>query len=88
MHSVEYMVGPRSGGVTVLPDEDEVQAKIERQVAELNAAGIAATTRIVSGSTLSGAAQSSPTWPARPTPTSSSWAPAATPRSSACSSGA
>ena len=56
VHCVEYVMGPRSGGVTFHPDEDELQAKIARQVAELMESGVRAEERIVVGSTLEGPA--------------------------------
>lgn len=56
VHCIEYMVGPRSGGVTVLPDEDDVRAKIDAQVDSLKADGIDAKATFISGSSLSGTA--------------------------------
>ena len=57
VHCVEYMVGPHSGGVTVHPDEEVLRAKIARQVSELSARGVDASERVISGTTLTGAAQ-------------------------------
>jgi nucleotide-binding universal stress UspA family protein len=57
VHCVEYVMGPRSGGVTVHADEDELQAKVAGQVAELKEAGIDAEEKTVGGSTLEGPAQ-------------------------------
>ena len=48
VHSKELLVG-RAGGHPVLADEDEVEAKIERQIEELQAEGLDASFRIVSG---------------------------------------
>jgi nucleotide-binding universal stress UspA family protein len=56
VHCVEYVMGPRSAGVTFHPDEDELQAKIARQVAELKEGGIDAEEKIVGGTTLEGPA--------------------------------
>ena len=56
VHCVEYVMGPRSGGVTLHPDEDELQAKIVRQVGELKDGGVDAEEKIVGGTTLEGPA--------------------------------
>jgi nucleotide-binding universal stress UspA family protein len=56
VHCVEFFAGPRSGREAVLADEDELQAKIRRQVAEMTADGVDAKVEIISGSTLEGAA--------------------------------
>src|SRR4249920_2023428 len=40
VHCVEFVRGPRAGGLPVHPDEDELKAKITRQVAELAEEGI------------------------------------------------
>jgi nucleotide-binding universal stress UspA family protein len=48
VHAIEHLVGPGSHGApTVLPDEDDREAKIAKQVADLKAAGLDAEVRIV-----------------------------------------
>jgi nucleotide-binding universal stress UspA family protein len=49
VHAKELVVG-RTGGFPVLPDEEELQAKIHHQVEEAREEGLDATLRIVSGS--------------------------------------
>jgi nucleotide-binding universal stress UspA family protein len=49
VHSKELLVG-RAGGHPVLADEDEVEAKIARQVTQLQGEGLDASFRLVSGS--------------------------------------
>ena len=50
VHSVEYLVGPRStGAFPANADEEERVIKINQQVEELAAAGLAASVRIVQG---------------------------------------
>jgi nucleotide-binding universal stress UspA family protein len=56
VYSEEFVLGPRAGGETVHPDDDEIKVRIGRQVAELEEAGIKATSKVVSGSSLVGAA--------------------------------
>ena len=56
VHCVEHVLGPRAGGQPVHADEDELKAKIKRQVAELSDEGIDANEKIVSGSSVTGAA--------------------------------
>lgn len=56
VHSVEHVLGPRAGGFPVHADEDEVKAKIERQVKELAADGIDVSSKTVGGSSVTGAA--------------------------------
>ncbi len=46
LHCDEFLVG-RAGGQPLYADEDDVQAKIERQAKELSDAGIAATPRLI-----------------------------------------
>jgi nucleotide-binding universal stress UspA family protein len=50
LHCDELLVG-RGGGQHMIPDEDDVRAKIESQAKELNDAGITATSRIVTSVT-------------------------------------
>jgi nucleotide-binding universal stress UspA family protein len=50
VHVRELMVG-RAGGYPVHPDEDEIEAKVRRQVEELNSAGTKATMRLVTAAT-------------------------------------
>jgi nucleotide-binding universal stress UspA family protein len=48
VHAIEYLVGPGSRGApTANPDEDDREAKIAKQVADLRAAGVDADVRIV-----------------------------------------
>jgi nucleotide-binding universal stress UspA family protein len=47
VHCEEHVVGPR-GGFTVYADEDEVQAKIKRQVEGLDEEGVQVTLQILS----------------------------------------
>jgi nucleotide-binding universal stress UspA family protein len=54
VHSVEHIVGPRAGGFPVHADEEELKAKVKRQVEELAADGVDVTSKVVGGS--SGAA--------------------------------
>ncbi len=56
VHSEEFLMGPRGGGFPVHPDEEELHAKIQRQVAELAEEGLEVTSKIVGGSSLVGAA--------------------------------
>lgn len=56
VHSVEHMVGPRAGGFPVHADEDEVNAKIERQVEALAADGVNVTSQTLGGPSVIGAA--------------------------------
>lgn len=49
VHSKELLAG-RAGGQPVLADEDEVETKIERQVAQLRKEGVDASFELVSGS--------------------------------------
>jgi nucleotide-binding universal stress UspA family protein len=50
VHSVEYLVGPRStGAFPANADEDERVAKISKQVEELAGQGIGASAKIVQG---------------------------------------
>jgi nucleotide-binding universal stress UspA family protein len=55
-HSVLALLGPGARGEPILPNEDEVKAKIAHQVDELVADGIDATLEIVGGDTVHGAA--------------------------------
>jgi len=55
-HVDQLLVG-RGGGQHVLPDEDEIRAKVERQTRELKDAGINATERMVHVTTGDGPAQ-------------------------------
>jgi nucleotide-binding universal stress UspA family protein len=50
VHVRELMVG-RAGGYPVHPDEDEIEAKVRRQVEELNSAGTKAAMRLVTTAT-------------------------------------
>jgi hypothetical protein len=54
-HCEEFVVGPRAGGYTVHADEDELKAKIERQVKELAEQGHEVAYRLL-GSAAGGAA--------------------------------
>jgi nucleotide-binding universal stress UspA family protein len=56
VHSEEFLLGPRAGGEPVHPDEEEIKAQIARQVAELEEAGIKASSKVVAGPSLVGAA--------------------------------
>jgi|SRR5215211_6120595 len=56
VHSEEFLMGPRAGGQPAHADEDEIQAKAKDQVTELKDAGIDASWKLVSGSSLLGAA--------------------------------
>jgi nucleotide-binding universal stress UspA family protein len=48
LHTVEQVIGPGSrGGVELHPDEDELQAKIDKQVSDLQGKGIEAQSRLV-----------------------------------------
>jgi|SRR4051794_38478511 nucleotide-binding universal stress UspA family protein len=49
VHCKETMVGPGTTGLPVFADEDELEAKIERQVADLTVDGVDATLRIENG---------------------------------------
>jgi nucleotide-binding universal stress UspA family protein len=49
VHGKEVFVGGRATGFPVLADEEELDAKIHRQVLELRAAGIDATFDLISG---------------------------------------
>jgi nucleotide-binding universal stress UspA family protein len=50
VHSVEHLAGPRSTGApTLQADEDEVEQKVARRVAELSEQGIEASSSIVQG---------------------------------------
>ena len=49
VHSKEMLVG-RAGGYPVQADEDEVETKIERQIAQLREEGVDASFELVSGS--------------------------------------
>ena len=40
VHAIERFVGSRAAGLPVHADEDELRAKVERQVAELQSAGV------------------------------------------------
>ena len=52
VHSVEFLGGgPRSANLPVDADEDERQAKIEKQVAELTQQGLSARSRVVGAGT-------------------------------------
>jgi nucleotide-binding universal stress UspA family protein len=56
VHSVEVLAGPGShGAYPELPDEDEREAKIARQVAQLTQEGLRAEARIVRGGVMSAA---------------------------------
>jgi nucleotide-binding universal stress UspA family protein len=55
-HSVLALLGPGARGESVLPNEEEVEAKIKHQVNELVAEGIDARLEIVGGDTVRGAA--------------------------------
>jgi nucleotide-binding universal stress UspA family protein len=55
VHSEEFLIGPRAGGVPVHPDEEELQAKIKGQVDELRGAGVDASFKLVGGPSLTGA---------------------------------
>ena len=55
-HSEEFLLGPRAGGQPVHIDEDDLQAKIKRQVDELTRAGLDARWELIGGPTLEGAA--------------------------------
>lgn len=55
VHADEYILGPRAGGYPVHADEDELRAKIGRQVKELQAKGLDVTAEYV-GSAAVGAA--------------------------------
>lgn len=49
VHGREIFVGGRATGFPVLADEDELETKIDQQVAELRAAGVDATFQPISG---------------------------------------
>ncbi len=49
VHGKEVFVGGRATGVPVLADEEELEAKIDRQVNELRAVGLDVTLKLVSG---------------------------------------
>ena len=51
VHSKDVFVGGRSTGLPVHADERELEAKIERQVAELRAEGVDAFVEVVHGQT-------------------------------------
>jgi len=55
-HSEEFLLGPRAGGQPVHVDEDDLQAKIKRQVEELGDAGVDAKWELIGGPSLEGAA--------------------------------
>lgn len=55
VHAVEHLIGPRAGGYPVHVDEDELEAKIKRQVEALAEEGVDATLKLVEGNTLEGA---------------------------------
>ena len=76
VHAKELLVG-RAGGHPVQPDEEDVEAKIQRQVAELRAAGLDASFTLASGPQ-SHAAQRSTMRRRKPPRISSSWGLAAT----------
>jgi nucleotide-binding universal stress UspA family protein len=56
VHSVVYLAGPGSrGAYPEQADEEDVEAKIARQVAELTADGVSAEVRVVQGGVTSAA---------------------------------
>lgn len=55
VHAVERLMGPRAGGYPVHADEEELEAKIKRQVEGLVEEGVNATLKFVEGNTLEGA---------------------------------
>jgi nucleotide-binding universal stress UspA family protein len=56
VHSVEHLLGPRAGGEALYANEDEIKAKVEKQVAELAEEGLEASAKIVGGPSVVGAA--------------------------------
>jgi nucleotide-binding universal stress UspA family protein len=55
-HSVVAVLGPRAGGQPIYADEDDLKAKIERQVETLADEGFDVRLKIFGGDTLHGAA--------------------------------
>jgi nucleotide-binding universal stress UspA family protein len=49
VHCEEFVSGPKASGYTVHADEDELKAKIERQVKELREQGHEVTYRLIGG---------------------------------------
>jgi nucleotide-binding universal stress UspA family protein len=49
VHAVENYAGSRAAGLPVYVDDEEMQARIEQQVAELQAEGIDAELKVVTG---------------------------------------
>jgi nucleotide-binding universal stress UspA family protein len=48
-HSIVAMAGPGAHGYTAMVDEDDIEARVERQAEELARDGVDATVRIVGG---------------------------------------
>jgi nucleotide-binding universal stress UspA family protein len=49
VHCDERLVGPRAAGLPVLPDEDDIKAKIEQQVSDLAKTGLSVSLKEISG---------------------------------------
>ncbi|HET7426543.1 MAG TPA: universal stress protein [Gemmatimonadales bacterium] len=49
LHCEEAIVGPRSYGVTINPDEPDIKEKIREQAEDLESAGVPVTTEFIGG---------------------------------------